>query len=202
MPDTGAPWNIPYVAGTDLVADWPTDNQQQAEAIADALDLAGAGIGSNLGTAILTATQAISTGGWTSVTDLSVAITPAAASSRVLLVAHINYSPGSGSTARMLGIRFAGGNAGTYVGDAEDTRSRVASGQYQDTDDNPGARFAMWPATIVYVDSPATTSEVTYTVEARAIGTTGYINRQTQGDTDSTAIPRGASSLTAIEVIA
>lgn len=38
MPDTGAPWNIPYVAGTDLVADWPTDNQQQAQAIADALD--------------------------------------------------------------------------------------------------------------------------------------------------------------------
>jgi len=40
MPDTGAPWNIPYVAGTDLVADWPTDNQTMAEAIADALDTA------------------------------------------------------------------------------------------------------------------------------------------------------------------
>jgi len=38
MPDTGAPWNIPYVAGTDLVRDWPTDSQDLAEAIADALD--------------------------------------------------------------------------------------------------------------------------------------------------------------------
>ena len=41
MPDTGAPWNIPYVAGTDLVADWPTDSQTLAEAIADGLDAAG-----------------------------------------------------------------------------------------------------------------------------------------------------------------
>lgn len=40
MPDTGAPWNIPYVASSDLVRDWPTDNQTQAEAVADALDAA------------------------------------------------------------------------------------------------------------------------------------------------------------------
>ena len=39
MPDTGAPWNIPYVAASDLVADWPTDNQTMAEAIATATQL-------------------------------------------------------------------------------------------------------------------------------------------------------------------
>ena len=41
MPDTGSPWNIPYVAGTDIVSDWPTDNQTMANAIADGLDAAG-----------------------------------------------------------------------------------------------------------------------------------------------------------------
>ena len=39
MPDTGAPWNIPYVAGTDLVSDWPTDSLALANAIAAGLDL-------------------------------------------------------------------------------------------------------------------------------------------------------------------
>lgn len=41
MPDTGAPWYIPYVAGTDLVADWPTDSQELATAIEDGLNAAG-----------------------------------------------------------------------------------------------------------------------------------------------------------------
>jgi len=53
MPDTGAPWNIPYVAGTDLVRDWPTDSQDLAEAIADGLD--GTGFDS---VATITATDA------------------------------------------------------------------------------------------------------------------------------------------------
>ena len=36
MPDTGAPWNIPYVASTDLVSDWPADSLALANAITPA----------------------------------------------------------------------------------------------------------------------------------------------------------------------
>jgi len=38
MPDTGAPWFIPYVENTDLVSDWPTDSLALANAIVAALE--------------------------------------------------------------------------------------------------------------------------------------------------------------------
>jgi hypothetical protein len=38
MPDTGAPWNIPYVEATDLVSDWPADSLALANAIVAALE--------------------------------------------------------------------------------------------------------------------------------------------------------------------
>jgi hypothetical protein len=28
MPDTGAPWNIPYVESADLVSDWPAGRER------------------------------------------------------------------------------------------------------------------------------------------------------------------------------
>jgi hypothetical protein len=41
MPDTGAPWNIPYVETADLVSDWPADSLALANAIAAALSDTG-----------------------------------------------------------------------------------------------------------------------------------------------------------------
>lgn len=38
MPDTGAPWFIPYVESTDLVSEWPTDSLALANAIVAALE--------------------------------------------------------------------------------------------------------------------------------------------------------------------
>jgi hypothetical protein len=40
MPDTGAPWNIPYAAPSDLVRDWPALSEDVAEAVADGLQIA------------------------------------------------------------------------------------------------------------------------------------------------------------------
>lgn len=41
MPDTGAPWEIPFLDGTELVRAYPAFSEDLAEAIADALDAAG-----------------------------------------------------------------------------------------------------------------------------------------------------------------
>jgi hypothetical protein len=41
MPDTGAPWNIPYVENADLVRDWPADSLLVANAVAAGLSAAG-----------------------------------------------------------------------------------------------------------------------------------------------------------------
>jgi len=86
MADTGAPWNIPYVAGTDLVRDWPTDSQELADAIADGLDAAGnAGIGSNVVTAASSSNFTTTSTSDVDVTGVTVNITLGAATSKVLV---------------------------------------------------------------------------------------------------------------------
>jgi len=42
MPDTGAPWNIPYAEPSDLVRDWPDLSEDVADAVALGLTAAGA----------------------------------------------------------------------------------------------------------------------------------------------------------------
>ena len=50
MPDTGLPWEIPYLDGTEFVKDYPQASEDLADAIVDALDGIPvlAGIGSNV----------------------------------------------------------------------------------------------------------------------------------------------------------
>jgi hypothetical protein len=58
MPDTGAPWNLPYPSPTDLVRDAPQAFEDLAVATAAGLDDAGSeGIGPNVVMAQKTDTQ-------------------------------------------------------------------------------------------------------------------------------------------------
>jgi hypothetical protein len=43
MPDTGAPWNIPYAANSDLVSAWPALSEDIADEVAAGLDSVLAG---------------------------------------------------------------------------------------------------------------------------------------------------------------
>jgi len=193
MPDTGAPWNIPYVAASDLVKDWPTDNQEQAEAIADALDRTA--IRQVLQT-VKTDTFSTSSTSFTDVTGMSVSITPSDDSNKILVVAFVNASDGAAATAH---YRLTGGNADDFVGDAAGSnRVRAAFS----VDRGLATSSGMAAGTIVYLDSPATASSVTYQLQVRVDSATAvYLNR-TRTDTDDARYPRGASSITAIEVTA
>ena len=193
MPDTGAPWNIPYVAASDLVKDWPTDNQEQAEAIADALDRVA--IQQVLQT-VKTDTFSTSSTSFTDVTGMSVSITPSDDSNKILVVAFVNASDGAAATAH---YRLTGGNADDFVGDAAGSnRVRAAFS----VDRGLATSSGMAAGTIVYLDSPATASAVTYQLQVRVDSATAvYLNR-TRTDTDDARYPRVASSITAIEVTA
>jgi hypothetical protein len=84
---------------------------------------------------------------------------------------------------------------GTQVG----SREGVAAGDLYSPDDNRNQTFSM-----MYVDSPSSTSSVSYWAQTRAeqaSGFTTYINRQTT-DSDSVNRPRYASMLIAMEVAA
>jgi len=195
MPDTGAPWNIPYVESSDLVSDWPADSLALANAIDAGLDAAGnAGIGSNVVQTVKTDTFSTTSASYTPVTGLTATITPSSATSKVLVIVQVSTS-GTGPGF----MRLSGGNAANYKGDS-DGASRVESAIMPwGGDGNFGYSFP-----IVYLDSPATTSPVTYGVDVRRGGIstyTIYVN-QSADDSNNTNRGRFASSITAIEVAA
>jgi len=193
MPDTGAPWNIPYVASTDLVSDWPADSLALANAIDAGLDAAGnAGIGSNVVSVTKTDTFSTTSGTFTPVTGLSVAITPTSATAKVLVICQIIWSSGSGNHGA---FKMTRGGTDVYIGDAASNRTRAVFGGNGDA----ALTDPAWPGVIVFLDSPATTSSTTYQVETVATAGTIYVN-QSSNDTDNSTFVRGASSITAIEV--
>ena len=192
MPDTGAPWNIPYVASTDLVSDWPADSLALANAIDAGLDAANVGIGTNVAQTVKTDTFSTTSSSFTTVTGLSVAITPTSATAKVLVICQITYSSAGSNYGS---FKMTRGGTDVYRGDAAGSRTRSVFAGDGD------AAFAdhAWSGAIVFLDSPATTSSTTYQVEAAAGLGTLYVNRSFD-DVDDARFVRGASSITAIEV--
>ncbi len=194
MADTGAPWNIPYVESTDLVRDYPTDSLELANAIADGLDEAGnAGIGSNVVQTVKTDTFTTTSTSFTGVTGLAVSITPTSATSKVLVIAQV----AAGLSDRMM-LRLSGGNTSAYKGDGgTSTAYGVMGNNGTAAGDGYNPATGMIGYTMVYLDSPATTSSTTYEVEITQVGLgTVHVNRDHSGNR------HGASSITAIEVAA
>lgn len=133
---------------------------------------------------------------FTDVTGLTATITPSATSSKILVIAQVAH--GGVSATSSGNVRISGGNAATYIGNTAGSRVSTVFGGFQD----PTLHGMIWANSIVYLDSPATTSATTYSVQAR-IGNAGtvYINRGAN-DTDNSATSRGASSITVMEISA
>jgi hypothetical protein len=149
--------------------------------------------------AIFTGTQTLATGGvnanFSDITNLSVTITPSSSSNKILLIAHLTSMCGDD---RMIYFKFTGGNTATFVGDTAGNKTRVA-GFYGSGNAAGSANGA--PVTLMYLDSPATTSAITYKVQGAPnyLSGSAYINYN-PNETDNAYFPRGASSLIAIEV--
>jgi hypothetical protein len=152
--------------------------------------------------AIFTGTQTISASGnmnWTDVTSLSVTITPKFSTSKFLLMAQI--STGVLTVDRIVALRFTGGNSGNYVGDTASTRARVGTFNTTPTGNSYGIFV---PTMMNYVDSPATSSAITYKVQAAPNFSSGNvaINYNPGSDSDAAYIPRSACSLIVMEIAA
>jgi len=91
MPDTGAPWNIPYVAPTDNPRVYPAADEAQALAIAAGLSAALIKVSQ------VQTTTNFSTSSTTNVdlTGVTVTVTPSAATSRFLLMFTANVESSS-----------------------------------------------------------------------------------------------------------
>lgn len=141
-----------------------------------------------------TYTDASASGTLTTITGLSATITPSATTSKILIYVTLNYGANGGNRA-IFGL--TGGNTATaYRGDAAGSRRQVATGA-QSIDAND-----VVPVTMLYLDSPATTSAVTYAAQAADIaGGTLYINRSST-DTNATNYARYASTIVVAEISA
>jgi hypothetical protein len=184
MPDTGAPWNIPYVAPSDLVRDYPSDSEDLADAIAAGLSAAGnAGIGSNVVQTVKTDTFSTTSSSMVTVTGLTVTITPTSDTSKVLVILS-GIIGHSGSNERMqVNLRRDGTNIGLATGGVSgNTMIFYDTGEYNDQ------------YSLVFLDSPATTSAVTYDLQTSTVAGTVQFGRIGVSDR------RGINTITAIEV--
>jgi hypothetical protein len=131
---------------------------------------------------------------FTAVTGLSATITPRSTTSKILITAQVahglNVALGYGH------FKMTGGNTAAYVGDTAGSRIAAVFGGSMNADE----RNNIDVSNIVYLDSPATSSAVTYQLEVRQSGSgTVFINRTTT-DIDNAFTPRGASTITLMEV--
>lgn len=156
-----------------------------------------AGIGSNVVQTVKTDTFTTASATFVTVTGLTATITPSSASAKVLIIAQV--VTGEGKNDMDMGmVKVTRGGTDIYRGDAASNRTRTVFGGYSRT---PIAD-RINSHSVVYLDSPATTSATTYQVEIGSPTTAPvYINRS-YDDTDLSRTARGASSITVIEVAA
>ena len=132
------------------------------------------------------------------VTGMSVAITPASTSNKILVLLNVHYSTGADGAASILLLR---GSTEIFKGDASSSRERVTIGGVDLTNTN-NALLTMDSASACYLDSPSTTSSTTYKIQLRGRTSygSGYINRTPTDNDDSTSGKRAVSSITVMEV--
>jgi hypothetical protein len=185
------------IRGSGLVGSLGTDGQHFLSAgagktnVFETVAAGGGKIGQVIQTLMTDGASTTSTSFTT--TGLAVAITPVATSSKILLL--VNW----GSISNQWGGRrthflIDGGNCATYIGDAG-TGIEVAVAFREAYD-----QVANSPASMMYLDAPSSTSEVTYTVHYMDQGGgTAHINTPNTAAAES---GNAASTFIAMEVLA
>ena len=128
------------------------------------------------------------------ITGLSASITPTSSSSKILIQYRINGSTAGGTTYHAFQIV----RNSTAVGNGAQGTNRIKGhsavrGQFSDA--NP-----YWTTSGEFLDSPATTSAITYKIQTATNGTT-YINRS-PSNTDTTDMVSTLCSITLMEIAA
>ena len=131
----------------------------------------------------------------TDVTGFSVAITPSATSSKVLVMAQYNLGVNSGYKMYSSLLR---GSTEILKGDAAGSRVRMSFGSKANANDDVRS------VSHTFLDSPNTTSATTYKIQAfpESGGTLVFNGSKSSNDSDNAIYSRDAATITAIEVLA
>jgi hypothetical protein len=138
----------------------------------------------------------------TDITGLSVAITPTATSSKILILSNVGGFSHNGVGGGFCINRGIGGTftkIGRANADSNRTRTSYAGDLY--TGDASGTGQMLFSSNTCHLDSPNTTSEVTYKVTAQCNGNTLRVNfEETNSDNNDTNV--GTSNITVMEILA
>ena len=139
---------------------------------------------------VLTSTVTVTSTSFTDV-GLSATITPRSNSNKILAIADISSS---GSNGQYIMFQLVRDSTNIYLG--TDSKTYIASKVFYPHAPSTDDGNAIGNTNVFFLDSPATTSPVTYKVQVRVTNNTGVINGRTGNDTCV------ASSLTLMEVSA
>jgi hypothetical protein len=129
------------------------------------------------------------------VTGLTASITPKFSNSKILITVQLAYSLADSTGYGH--FKVTGGNTSAYVGNASGSNVQAVFGGLGGS----GNSVSLMSGSIVYLDSPATTSPTTYEVQCRiAVAGSVFVNRPSNLIDDNANRTRGASSITLMEI--
>jgi len=150
-------------------------------------------IGQVLSTTKTDATSVSQSSSFADISGMSVAITPTATSSKILVILSANVATNAGYN---LHLKLVRNSTDICIGNTAGSRSRVTLGI------RPPDIYSRMERTMNFLDSPSSTSATTYKLQWRQVdNTTAYLNR-TYDNTDDEHRPRLASTITVMEVLA
>ena len=130
---------------------------------------------------------------FSTIADLSIAITPSATSSKIMTFSSLNCGVETNHT----NFRLMRDSTAIGIGDANGSRSRSSFSIYETT----SGQYSAWVQTFNWLDSPATVSAVTYSWQWKVSTDTSYINRG-DDDSDTANYARTPSTITVMEILA
>jgi hypothetical protein len=133
---------------------------------------------------------------WQDVTDLSITITPQNTSSRIMVLAMLQI----GKTSFSSYWRIVRNGTAIFVADAASNRPRTTFAAMPSDEANSDQHQTA--SGMTWIDSPSTTSAVTYKIQCQqqSAGRIAYINRGGADRNEPTYDPRTASSFTVMEI--
>jgi hypothetical protein len=128
------------------------------------------------------------------ITGLTVDITPSSTSNKILVMYALDVSASDTSTFHSFLFRDT---TGICIGDADGVRPRATMAGIGAV----GGTFSRFNLATQFLDSPSTTSQITYSIKVGANGAvTAYINRSARDAANDTDDARGTSTITVMEI--
>ena len=130
---------------------------------------------------------------WFDFTGLSATITPSSNTSKILVFGHVSLGASVGN---LLYAQIVRDSTAIGIGTSVSSRSAVHTGGVNVQPDTNAS--VVLP--INFLDSPATTSAITYKVQVKSHSTLAFYGNRTSADIDANYSARSVSTITVMEV--